>query len=303
MSARRKKKNKGYYRLPVFITSLIVCLFGALSLVFSSIFTKPSPANEAPSTITEEPAPIAPQVFDEKPAEEVAIECHYELPQILDNRSQQIIEHLAYTVSYNHDWFIPNWVAYELTNHEVFGEQQRSNHFAPDPLVQGDPVVPHYYSNSGYDRGHMAPAGDMKWSEQAMRESFYMTNICPQNHNNNAGDWKDLEELGRDLAQRYKSIYICCGPIVTDASNTIGARHIVVPQSFYKVFLRCKSDGSWTSIGFVMPNAPGNRPLMTYMLPVDKVEQLTGIDFFYNLPDSIEEIIEADYTISDWTIR
>ena len=232
------------------------------------------------------------------------ITTNYELPQILDSRSQQIIEHFAYTVSYNHDWLIPNWVAYELTDHEVSGEQQRSNHFAPDPLVHGDPVVTKDYSNSGYDRGHMAPAADMKWSEQAMRESFYLTNICPQNHNNNAGDWKDLEELGRDLAQRYKSIYICCGPIVTDASTTIGTNHkIVVPQSFYKVFLRHKSGGSWTSIGFVMPNAPGNRPLMTYMLPVDEVEQLTSIDFFYNLPDSIEDIIEADYTISDWTIR
>ena len=232
------------------------------------------------------------------------ITINYELPQILDNRSQQIIEHLAYTVCYNHDWLIPNWVAYELTDHEISGDQQRSNHFAPDPLVKGDPVVTKDYSNSGYDRGHMAPAADIKWSEQAMRESFYMTNICPQNHNNNAGDWKDLEELGRDLAQRYKSIYICCGPIVTDASTTIGTNHkIVVPQSFYKVFLRRKSDDSWTSIGFVMPNAAGNRPLMTYMHPVDEIEQLTGIDFFYNLPDSIEDIIEADYTISDWTVK
>lgn len=242
----------------------------------------------------------------EKPSAAIPInhEVKYEIPQLTANRSQQIIEHFAYTVSYNHDWLIPNWVAYELTNHEASGELPRSKHFLPDPLVLGEPVVTKDYSNSGYDRGHMAPAGDMKWSEQAMRESFYMTNICPQNHSSNAGDWKDLEEFARDLARQYKSIYICCGPIVTDASNTIGIqRHIVVPQYFYKVFLRYKADGSWTSIGFILPNAAGNRPLMTYMHSVNEVEQLTGIDFFYNLPDSIEKIIESELTPADWVIK
>lgn len=240
----------------------------------------------------------------EKPRTAISVnsEVQYEIPQLLANRSQQIIEHFAYTVSYNHEWLIPNWVAYELTDREAYGELPRSKHFLPDPLVHGDPVVTKDYSNSGYDRGHMAPAGDMKWSEQAMRESFYMTNICPQNHSSNAGDWKDLEEFARDLARQYKSIYICCGPIVTDVSNTIGIqRHIVVPQFFYKVFLRQKSDGTWTSIGFVLPNTPGNRPLMTYMHSVDEVEQLTDIDFFYNLPDSVENIIEADFNIADWS--
>lgn len=232
------------------------------------------------------------------------ISAKYELARLLDNRSQQVIEHTGYIVSYNHDWLIPNWVAYELTRQETFGDIQREKKFAPDPMVKGLPVMHQDYSNSGYDRGHMAPAGDMKWSEQAMKESFYMTNICPQNHNNNAGDWKDLEELVRDIASTYGNVYICCGPIVTDVSNTIGeVRKIVVPQSFYKVLLRQKKDGTWTSIGFVMPNAAGNRPLMTYMHTVDDIENLTGIDFFYSLPDSIEALIEADYTISDWTVK
>lgn len=227
---------------------------------------------------------------------------HYELPQMIINRPQQIIGHTGYTVSYNSDWLIPNWVAYELTCQEIDGDSPREKNFSPDPQVNGTPVVHQDYSNSGYDRGHMAPAGDMKWSKQAMQESFYTTNICPQNHNNNAGDWKDLEEFARSLASTYGAIYICCGPIVTDVTNTISSRNIVVPQAFYKVFLRKKQNGSWTSIGFIMPNAPGNRPLMTYMHSVDEVEQLTGIDFFYNLPDSIEDIIEADFEISDWII-
>lgn len=218
-------------------------------------------------------------------------------------RPEQVIEHIGYTVSYHPTWHIPNWVAYELTEAEVDGLEERSNHFVPDPLVEGDPVVTKDYSNSGFDRGHMAPAADMKWSEQAMKESFYMTNICPQNHSNNAGDWKDLEEFGRDLARKYKSIYICCGPIVTDYSTTIGTyRKIVVPQSFYKVLLRQKDNDEWTAIGFVMPNAAGNRPLMTYIHSIDEIENMTGIDMFYQLPDSIEEIIEKDFNISDWTL-
>ena len=226
----------------------------------------------------------------------------YELPRLNNNQPEQIIEHIGYAVSYNPTWLEPNWVAYELTAVETGGEQERSNHFKPDPLVEGDPVVTSDYSKSGYDRGHMAPAADMKWSEQAMRESFYMTNICPQLHNLNAGDWKDLEEMARSWAQQYGNIYIACGPIVEAEYPTIGKTHtIAVPAAFYKVFLRQTNNG-WTSIGFIMPNQAGNRPLMTYMLTVDEVEEQTGLDFFYNLPDSIEAQVESDYNISDWTL-
>ena len=226
---------------------------------------------------------------------------HLELPHVKCSR-EQIIEHLAYTVSYNHNWNLPNWVAYELTNDELYGNVERSNHFAPDPLAYGDPVVTYDYTHSGYDRGHMAPAADMKWSEQAMRESFYMTNICPQNQNLNRGDWNDLEELARDWAKKYGSIYIACGPIVYNENVIIGNNHrIVVPSAFYKVFLR-KNHSSWTTIGFVFENVAGNKPLMTYMTSVDEVENMTGIDFFYNLPDSIEELIESDFHVSEWTL-
>lgn len=227
----------------------------------------------------------------------------YEMPKAEALEHQQVIKHLGYTVGFSTAWNIPYWVAYSLTREETNGTVKRKNSFSPDPMLKGDHVLHEDYTRSGYDRGHMAPAGDMKWSEQAMEESFYTTNICPQNRNNNAGDWKDLEELVRDLAREYGEIYICCGPIVTDASHTIGReRKIVVPQAFYKVLLRQKDDGSWTSIGFVMPNEAGNRPLMTYMHSVDEVESITNIDFFYQLPDSLEQIVEQDYTISDWTV-
>ena len=236
-------------------------------------------------------------------SQQAATPADYEIPFCTAGQQEQRIAHIGYQVSYNSDWHLPNWAAYQLTAEEVAGEEARSNKFLPDPLVDGDPVLTSDYTHSGFDRGHMAPAADMKWSPLAMRESFYMTNICPQNHSNNAGDWKDLEELVRDLATTYGNIYLACGPVVSDTSNTIGTiRRIVVPESFYKVLLRQKADGSWTSIGFVMPNAAGNRPLMTYMLPVDSVENMVGVDFFPLLPDSIENAVESDYTISDWVV-
>ena len=161
--------------------------------------------------------------------------------------SDKLIEHLGYTVSYNSDWNLPNWVAYELTAEEVSGNEERCDNFSADPEITSNAVVSSDYTRSGYDRGHMAPAADMKWSKQAMEESFYMTNICPQIHNINAGDWKDLENLARDLAVNYGSIYICCGPIVTENDTfTIGnERKIRVPSEFFKAFLRRKTDGSW----------------------------------------------------------
>lgn len=223
--------------------------------------------------------------------------------QVGAERQEQVIEHIGYTVSYNPEWRVPNWVAYELTDFESGGEEKRSNHFLPDPLVEGDPVVTGDYKNSGYDRGHMAPAADMKWSEQAMRESFYMTNMCPQLHNLNAGDWKSLEDMGREWARKYGSVYIACGPIVEEGFSTIGTvRKIAIPSAFFKVFLRSDGEG-WTSIGFVMPNEAGSKPLMTYMLPVNEIEARTGIDFFYLLPDDVEEQVEGRCEPSEWALK
>ncbi len=267
--------------------TLLVCLVLFVSLVVTMM------ALTATGHI---PAPVSAATAD------ISSETkQYELAMVGHSTKQQVITHLGYTVSYNPMWKIPNWVAYELTSSETRGEVPRVNGFLPDPQVRGTRVVHKDYSNSGFDRGHMAPAGDMKWSEQAMRESFYTTNICPQNRNLNAGDWKSLEEQARDWAQRYGNVYIACGPIVSDNYTTIGRNcRIVVPEAFYKVFMRKKRSG-WTTIGFVFPNKAGSRPLMTYMHTVDEVEKLTGIDFFYLLPDSIESQVEADFNVIDWT--
>ena len=225
-----------------------------------------------------------------------------EIPTITEERSDRVIKHKGYTVSYNYDWKIPNWVAYELTDWEVQGEVPRYDRFKPDPMVpQGATATTNDYKHSGYDRGHMAPAADMKWDEQVMKESFYLSNICPQNPNLNGGVWKDLEEQVRDLASQKGKIFVVCGPIVNDTSNTIGENKVVVPQAFYKVLLQ-EGNGEIYTIGFVYENVSGRKPMSTYAMTVDEVEKLTNIDFFPSLPNKIENKVESEVDFSKWTI-
>ena len=233
---------------------------------------------------------------------EVTTSLKYELPKMTNvDASEKVIEHVGYTVSFNTKHNIPNWVAYDLTSEEVAGVTPRAKHFEPDPQIIGCPTTDDY-KNSGYDRGHMAPAGDMKWSEQAMTESFYLSNICPQNHNLNGGDWKALEEHLRTMATQYEKVYIACGPIISAKPKTIGLYHqVAVPDAFFKVVLRKKGD-SWSAIGFMMPNQAGHKSLNKYAMSVDDIEIITDMDFFYNLPDDIEEIVESSYQLADWSL-
>lgn len=222
-----------------------------------------------------------------------------ELPKGGCTENEQIIHHTGYSVSYNQEWCIPNWVAYELTSDEALGEVPRGNDFVPDPDVKGRTATTNDYKHSGYDRGHMAPAADMKWSKIAMDESFYMSNICPQNKNLNKGDWKELEELGREWALLYNSVYIVCGPIVDTNYKTIGENGVAIPKAFFKVFLR-KTNDSWESIGFLFDNKAGNKDLKTYLKTIDEIEAISNIDFFPLLPDDIENDVENRLNISEW---
>lgn len=237
----------------------------------------------------------------EIPAEVNRTDCpaDLEIPARLYDREEQIIRHTGFTLSYNDAWRIPNWVGYVLTRDELDGNEERSNKFVPDPLVVGVETHTKDYSHSGYDRGHMAPAADMKWSAKAMRESFYLSNICPQLHNLNAGDWKELEDRGRDWARQDGAVVIVCGPIVGKKPARIGTNKIAVPDAFFKVILSPTVNRP-RAIGFVMPQQKGNRPLRSYALTVDSVETLTGIDFFTALPDDVEQQLESTLDLSAW---
>ncbi len=221
-----------------------------------------------------------------------------ELPRNVKERVEQVIEHLGYTTSYNNTWLIPNWVAYDLTAAEVKGDVPRQQGFTPDPQVKGATAVHEDYTRSGYSRGHMAPAADMRWSEQAMEESFYLSNVCPQKADLNAGHWERVERMARRLAGE-SVVYICCGPLVEDNAERIGRHGVVVPARFFKV-LCMQRKNKWQAIGFVMPNEKCSGSVFDYAMSVDEVEALTGLDFFYQLPDNVENAIEATWSQKDW---
>lgn len=224
------------------------------------------------------------------------------LPAPLKSIPEQILHRKGYTVSYNKDLKIPNWVAWELTPEKLVERESRTDKFLPDPdLPEDEAVTTNDYKGAGLDRGHMCPAGDNRWHWKAMQESFYMTNICPQDHNLNRGDWKELEEACRKWAETEGKIYIVCGPILYKQKHrTIGKQHrVTVPEAFFKVIL-CTTSTPPKAIGFIYKNASGNHPLDSYVNSVDEVERITGIDFFPTLPDEVEDKVEATYNLSLW---
>ena len=218
-----------------------------------------------------------------------------EIPAQLIDRKEAILRRTGYTVSYNEDLLIPNWVAWHLTSDRLTGPAKRKGiSFMEDTEAPGVLVNTHDYARSGFDRGHMCPAGDNKWSQQAMRESFLLTNICPQAPSLNRGDWNDLEEKSRQWAKKYGAVYIACGPIYdTKRPKRIGNNKVAVPHAFYKVIL-INDKKNPQAIGFIFPNSAGHKPLKKYMVTVDSVEKRTDIDFFPALPDEIENRIEAE---------
>lgn len=223
-----------------------------------------------------------------------------EIPAPLTSRDELILKRTGYTVSYNKSLKLPNWVAWHLTADRLAGKAKRpARAFHADNDVPEPRATDADYYNSGYDRGHLCPAADNKWSVEAMYESFLFTNMCPQNHNLNVGDWNEMEQACRRWAKEYGSVYIVCGPILYKGKHkTIGKNKVVVPEAFFKVVL-CM-EGTPKAIGFVYKNAPGNRPKGDYVNTVDEVERITGIDFFPSLPDELERRVEAGCDINEW---
>lgn len=225
-----------------------------------------------------------------------------ELPAPLKGKDEIILKRKGYTVSYNRKLNLPNWVAWELNRDKLVERESRTDKFLPDPdLPPAEAVTTDDYKGSGWDRGHMCPAADNRWHWRAMQESFYMTNICPQHHNLNRGDWKELEDRCRVWAEQEGRIYIVCGPILYNQKHrTIGREHTVtVPEAFFKVIL-CADGRKPRAIGFIYKNTAGNHPLDSYVNTVDQVERITGIDFFPSLPDDVEKRVEATCDLSQW---
>lgn len=211
--------------------------------------------------------------------------------------------HLGYSLSFDTINHCPFWVAWELTSNEVQGKYGRSNDFREDPqLPIRHQVSKSDFSGSGYDRGHMCPAGDQKWSELAMSESFYMSNMCPQAPKLNQVWWEHLEDAERRWAQQEGSVYIVCGPIFNNNKTKwiYGSNaKIGIPDSFFKVFLSLR-EGKEKAIGFIFKNDDSRQPVGGASCSVNKVEEITGYDFFSHLEDELEERLESNFNLGKW---
>ena len=221
-----------------------------------------------------------------------------ELPAIRDN--DEIISHTGYTLCYDDKYEQARWVAYELTREELYGSFERTDNFRPDLKAQYGSASLNDYKGSGYDRGHLIPAADSNWSAEAMDDSFYLTNMSPQDPQFNRGIWSKLESAVRNFVDTDGSLYIVTGPVLTDGPyETIGKNKVAVPKQYYKVLLDY-TDPTIKAIAFLLPNKGSSEPLESYATTIDQVEELTKLNFFPKLPDMQETMLEGSYDVQDW---
>ena len=207
--------------------------------------------------------------------------------------------HFAYSVLYSEKNKQPAWVAYQLLSSELKPNNKRVNKFIEDPLIPTKTANNTDYEDSGYDKGHIAPTADMLWNEQAMRESFYFSNISPQLPTFNRGVWKKLENRVRNWAIKYENVYIVSGPIFSNSDKVIGSNKVRIPSHFFKTIL-IYNDSIKKGIGFVFPHKKCESEIYEYAVSIDEVEEITRNDLYYLLPNRHEKEIEKRIDFKFW---
>ena len=210
----------------------------------------------------------------------------------------QIIKHTYFTLSYSEPNEQAEWVYYTLTTEMLKRKQARTDDYRPDSAITTISAQLEDYRGSGYDRGHLCPAGDMKLNYASMSESFYLSNCSPQNKDFNAGIWNELEEQVRHWALSNGKLYVVTAGILTQNKSKIGSNGVTVPKSFYKVIYDPRGQGRM--IAFLLPNENSTKPLQSFVVSIDSLESMTGIDFFPGLQDSLENLLEGKIDISAW---
>lgn len=214
----------------------------------------------------------------------------------------QIVHHNYYSLSYNEPFEQAEWVAYSLTSDQIVSTDFKRPYFEKDSKVKTKSAHYKNYSNSGYDKGHLCPAADRQFSKLAHDETFLTSNISPQNHQFNSGIWNRLEQKTRYWATKYKSLYIVTGGILSTDLKTIGTEKVGVPNYFYKIILDYH-EPEIKAIAFLIPHEDSNKNLYKFVTSIDEIETLTGIDFFSQLPDDIENKIEKSNSYNNWSFR
>lgn len=211
-----------------------------------------------------------------------------------------IVKHKFYTLSYSEKDEQAEWVAYELKKSNLGRSNFKRPYFIEDPLVNSGSANWRNYNRSGYDRGHLCPAGDRRFSKEAFNETFYTSNISPQKNDFNSGIWNRLELKVRYWAAKYDGLYVVTGGVLKGDLGTIGREDVTVPDYFYKILIDKRGD-NYKIIAFLMPHKDSEKPLKDFVVSVDEIEKMTGIDFFPKLPDTIENNLERNVDYKDWS--
>ena len=215
------------------------------------------------------------------------------------NVTDTLVKYEAFDVHFNSMRGIANCAVYEFVDGELNGMAERAGEFLQDFSVKGCPS-PQDYAGSGFDRGHLVPAADLKWNPDAMRQSFLLTNICPMHKALNEGGWAKLEEKVREWTARDSALLVFTGPVVTDGDSTLASGRVTVPKAYYKVIMApCVRPRR--AIAFIYPNGHSNGRLRQYAVSVDEVESRTGLDFFPFLPANEQHRLEAPVNLDAWT--
>lgn len=224
------------------------------------------------------------------------------LPKLEDG--DEVVVHPGHILVYSEKHEQPKWTAHIASPDLIKGNLARIDSFIPDPLVKTGTAVTADYWNSGYDRGHLVPSADMRWNYDALKSTYYYSNISPQLPELNRETWADLEDWGRRYVNFSKRrVFVVTGPVLRDGLPTLQKadrkNEVSIPEYFWKVIADLDGDQP-KAIAFVMKNAKLDGPPISFAVPVDSVEKLTGYDFFPALDDAIEDRIEAMREIKDW---
>ncbi|WP_299623453.1 DNA/RNA non-specific endonuclease [uncultured Tenacibaculum sp.] len=214
----------------------------------------------------------------------------------------QIIHHNGYSLSYDEKHEQAEWVAYRLHSNDIAYSKFKRPYFIQDPKVKTQSSDWRNYKKSGYDKGHLCPAGDRKATLKAFNETFYTSNITPQKHDFNAGIWNRLEQKVRYWAKRNKQVYVVTGGILNSGNKTIGKEKVTVPNTFYKIVLDYTKP-EIKAIAFLIPHKESKKPLYDFVTSIDIIEKKTGIDFFGHLPDNIENKLETSKDYKKWSFK
>jgi len=216
--------------------------------------------------------------------------------------TNQIIKHDYYTLSYSEKHEQAEWVAYELKKSYVRNSNFKRPYFIEDSKVKTGSADWRNYKKSGYDKGHLCPAGDMEFAINAYNDTFFTSNISPQIHDFNGGIWNRLEQKTRYWATKYDGVYVITGGVLNSSLKTIGKEEVSVPNYFYKILLD-NSNGQYKMIAFLVPSKKSNKPLYDFVVSVDRIEKMTGIDFFPKLNDKTENSLEKSSDYKSWSFN